>query len=67
MEVIVINRHIVRANKKNGLKDAPIRVSKGVYGKPKYYLEFPFEGKGKVIYNPEHPLPCGATCYIELG
>ena len=64
--IIVINRHIVRANKKNNTDTPPIRVSKGRYGKPTYYQEFEFNGKGKVIYNPQNPLPCGATCYIEL-
>jgi hypothetical protein len=43
-----------------------IRISKGKYGNPKYVNEFEFDGKGKLIYSPDKPLPCGATCWIEV-
>ena len=66
MNYLVINRHIVRTNKKNGTNIPAIRVSKGKYGKPKYLSVIEFNGKGRLVYNPENPLPCGATAWLEL-
>lgn len=65
--IVVINRHVIAANKKNGTKDPPISVRRGRNGKPTYYQEYPFECEAKLIYDPEHPLKCGATVWLELG
>jgi len=62
---ININKHIIAKNNKTGAKDPPIRVSKGRYGKPKYFSEV--KGQGwKFIYNPDKPLPCGAKVWFEV-
>lgn len=63
--IIVINRHIIRANKKNNTRKPPIRVSRTKYSKPVYYKELTLPVGCKVIYNPDKPLPCGATVWIE--
>lgn len=63
--VAVVNRHRIASNRK-GANDPVIRVSKGKHGKPSYTNVLAFEGKGRLIYNPEAPLPCGATCWLEL-
>lgn len=67
MNIIVVNRHKVLYNRKNGTREPVLRHSKGKYGKPVYSNEIIFEGKGRVIYNPDKPLPCGATCWIEIA
>lgn len=64
--IVVMNRHKIRSNKKNGECDPPIRVSRGKYGKPTYCSTLEFNGKGRLIYDPNNPLPCGATAWLEL-
>ena len=66
--VMVINRHRVNANRRKpfGEKDPVIAVKRGRSGKSQYHSLVEFCGHGHVIYDPEHPLPCGATCWIEL-
>jgi hypothetical protein len=66
MRVVVINRHIVARNRKQGTAEPPIRVSRGKNGRPSYHSEVTFSGRGRLIYDPEHPLPCGATAWFEL-
>ena len=62
--IIVINRNIIRSNKKTEHKLPPIRVSKGKYGKPNYFYEYEIKD-GLLKYSPHDPLPCGATVWIE--
>jgi len=64
--IVVMNRHKIAANRKTGELDPPIRVTRGRHGKPKYYSTFEFTGKGRLIYDPANPLPCGATAWFEL-
>lgn len=66
MKVIVVNRHIVQSNRRQGRRDPPIRVSNGRYGRPKYSKRVEFNCSGRLIYDPENPLPCGATIWLEL-
>jgi hypothetical protein len=66
MLIVVINRHVVARNRKQGTAEPPIRVSRGKYGKPTYHSSIGFDGPGRLIYDPEHPLPCGATAWMEL-
>jgi hypothetical protein len=66
MKIAVINRHVVARNRREGTAEPPIRVSKGRYGKPTYHSQITFTGKGRLIYDPDHPLPCGATAWLEL-
>ena len=62
--IVVINRHKIAANKKNGTMEPVISVRKGRSGKPSYVSEFDISD-GKLIYSPDHPLKCGATVWIE--
>jgi hypothetical protein len=65
--VINVNRHIVAKNRKPGACPLPpIRVSRGRHGKPVYTTLYEGTGKVRVIYNPDKPLPCGATVWIEV-
>lgn len=66
MRIVVMNRHIIAANRKSGACDAPIRVSKGKHGAPSYHSIVEFNGCGRLVYDPDHPLPCGATAWLEL-
>ncbi len=66
LKIAVMNRHVIRANKKNGVADPPIRLSRGKHGKPTYHSVVEFNGKGRLIYDPANPLPCGATAWLEL-
>jgi hypothetical protein len=74
--IIVINRHRVAANRK-ALKADPgaalqpvIRVSRGKHGRPRYpgdeVVLACVAGRGRVIYDPVNPLPCGAAAWIEI-
>ena len=64
--IVVINRHVIAANRKNGTNDPPISVRRGRNGKPGYYHEYPLESTGRLVYDPEHPLKCGATVWMEI-
>lgn len=66
-EVIVVNKHIVRANAKTGDCEPPLRVSRGKHGRPHYAQSVVrFNVNLRLIYDPEHPLPCGATVWLEV-
>src|SRR4051812_43073499 len=65
--IIVINRHVVRSNKRTGVRRPPIRVSNGRHGKPSYHAAVKFSGAtGRLVYDPDNPLPCGATVWLEV-
>lgn len=61
---IVINKHIVKANAKNGTNDAPISIqtSRGVERAHEVYLS----GPAKLVYRPDKPLKCGASVWLEV-
>ena len=63
--VIVVNRHVVAANRKRELKEPPLRVSLGKHGKPRYGSTIVCTSPSTIIYDPVNPLPCGATAWIE--
>jgi hypothetical protein len=63
---VVINRHIIGKNRREGTDEAPIRVSKGKYGKPVYYRDFDIPNDAKLIYDVNNPMPCGATVWLEF-
>ena len=65
-KIVIINRNVIAANKKHGKNDPPISVREGRNGKPDYHLEFEFKGKCKLVYNPNKPLKCGATVWLEV-
>ena len=64
--IITVNRHIISRNRKTGERAPPIRLSRGRHGKPSYHTVVEFAGRGRLIYDPDHPLPCGATAWIEI-
>jgi len=60
---IYINRHIIRANRKNNASQSPIaiRTYKGVT----YAKEIILRKDAVLKYDPEHALCSGATAWIE--
>jgi len=67
--IVVINRHKIKANRGKPIDqhEPPVRVSAGKHGKPEYRYEAIFDCRVvRVIYDPEHPLPCGATTWVEI-
>jgi hypothetical protein len=62
--IIVVNKHRVRSNVKTGNREPVFRCSHSKTGKP-WYQESVYVENGKLIYDPEHPLPCGATVWME--
>lgn len=65
MYYVVVNRHKVQSNRKYGESEPVFRVSNGKYGKPMYAVEVEFPEGATLTTDPEHPLPCGATVWIE--
>ena len=63
---VSINRNIIRANIHAAYKKAPIRISEGKHGKPKYRMKYHIPFDSMVIYSPTNPLPCGARVWIEF-
>lgn len=63
--VIHVNTHTLRRNAKTGERQPPIAVRRGRTGKAAYRMEFNWPG-GRVTYQPDRKLPCGATVWIEL-
>ena len=60
---ILINKHNIRHNLKNEDKKPVISVQQGkkiTYGKGVF-----IDGPCAIMYNPDHPLKCGATVWIE--
>lgn len=66
MIVATVNRHRVAKNRKTGSNDPVLRVSRGRYGQARYTSRLEFNGKGRLIYDVNNPLPCGATCWMEI-
>lgn len=55
-----------RKNKKDGGQRGVLAVRNSRSGPAKLYHSVEFEGKGRVVYDPEDPLPCGAVAWIEI-
>ena len=62
--MIVINRHVILANKSKGTFEPPIRVQRG--GVVIYGHRVQINGEVLLRYDPKNPLKCGATAYIEI-
>lgn len=60
---ISVNSHIIRANRKHGTNDPPIRVSQG--STVTYAREVEFGEGYRLVYRPNQPLSCGAVVYFE--
>lgn len=61
-KIIHINQHIIKKNKKMKTEDPVITVK--TYCSNDYAKEVLIEGPCTLIYSPDKPLSCGATCYI---
>jgi hypothetical protein len=63
---VSVCKNTVLSNLKHGTNKPTIRVSKGKHGRPTHWHEFTFNGKGKIVYSPNKPMPWGARVWIEL-
>lgn len=65
---IVMNRHIVAANRKLALEERQpaVRVTRGKHGKPVYCDHFQIHGPSELLNGIGEPvMPCGATIAIK--
>ncbi len=63
--IIHVNKNLIAANNNNDVKKPVIIVRKG--SKVTYCSEVSFEGKCKIVYQPNHKkLNCGAQVWIEV-
>lgn len=62
---VVVNRHKVRSNKKYNEQEPIFRISKGKHGKPFYAVQVNFPYGALLTTDPDNPMPCGATVWIE--
>lgn len=62
---VSINGHTIRSNAKHGKDDPPIRIAKTPFDKkPVYAHEIEF-GPGKLVYNGERIMGCGARLVLQ--
>ena len=65
---IHVNQHLIKSNRKNGANEPPLTV-KDYRQNRKMHTAVILDSDGavvaKVVYRPEKPLPCGATCWVE--
>jgi hypothetical protein len=62
--VININRHVIAHNRKTGQQQPPITVKAGRNNV--YCSEVVVTGTVRIIYQPDDPLKCGATAWLEV-
>jgi hypothetical protein len=62
---ITVNRGVIDRNRKRGLNNAPIRVSRGKYGKAEYGHAVKVLGPSVFRYDSKNPLPHGARLWVE--
>ena len=60
---IHVNQHIIKSNRKHD-KHEPVLTVK-TYKSNDYAHEVMIDGPCTVVYNPDKPLSCGATVWIE--
>ncbi len=66
MIYISVCKNTILSNLKQKKNDPPIRVSKGLHGRPKRYHEYTAHGTTKVVYSPNKPAPWGARVWLEV-
>ncbi len=67
-KTILVNRHILASNKKNGQSEPPISCKvRGttIYGHEVILLSEDGSQLAKLIYDPSRPRDCGATVWLE--
>jgi len=62
-QVIHVNQHVIKANRKSGERTPPLTMKS--YNKNVKATEISIDGKARVVYSPDKPLPCGAVVWIE--
>ena len=62
-QVIHVNQHIIKAHRKTGERTPPLTMKS--YDKNVKATEISIDGKARVVYSPDKPLPCGAVVWIE--
>ena len=62
-QVIHVNQHIIKANRKTGERTPPLTMKSD--NKNVKATEIAIDGKARVVYSPDKPLPCGAVVWIE--
>jgi hypothetical protein len=66
---ISVCKNVILSNLKNGTRKPPIRVSRGLHGRPRHCHSLAFKGRdirqGRVVYS-LRPAPWGARVWIEL-
>lgn len=63
---VSVCKNTILRNLKNKTNEPTIRVSEGKHGKPKHVHVMEFEGKGRIVYSPDSPMPWGARVWIEI-
>jgi len=61
--VIHISQHKIKLNQKHNLNE-PVITAKD-YKRNRYGRTAKVKGESTVVYQPNKPLQCGATCWIE--
>ena len=63
-----VNQHVIKRNSKTGEREHPLTVKDYAHNR-KCSCARIFDADGqevaRVVYQPDDPLPCGATCWIE--
>lgn len=62
--IIHVNQHNIKKNRANNDVNLPVLTVK-TYKNNRYAHEVEIKGDSKIIYRPDHPLPCGAHVWIE--
>lgn len=62
-KIIHINRNVIQSNAKNGTNEPVCRVEQDK--DISYWHRVKILGPCEMIYDPEHPLKCGAKLWIE--
>lgn len=63
---VSVCKNVILSNLKNGTNKPPIRISRGLHGKPRHAQTFNFTGTGRIVYSPRKPAPWGARVWIEF-
>lgn len=65
---IHVNQHVIKRNAKTGDRESPLTVKDYKRNRRAGLAEIYDEHKNmvaRVVYQPDKPLPCGATCWVE--
>lgn len=66
MTYVSVCKNTILSNLKNGTNTPTIRVSKSKHGKLKRVHKFEFNGRGRIVYSPDKPMPWGARVWVEI-